>query len=761
MTSLSVYPNQYDSFETKQDYTSRIMASHVNKIQDASINIEHELGIGLKGNFNNLNERISRQIDPNGNIINRYTNAMSRSLLPGEVVILHPASTLNVIATGDLNNDNVAGVVSMLSLAGEECNTVVRGIAAVKIIAETGDITIGDFLTTSSYEGFATKASPTVKRVLGASAVALTAGSSGVFNMIVEVSGYQLPQHNHLNNSEGGLLGYGAVNSTNLLQNDIYIMSDLTVSKLGVTTLTVSGFSNFNNDVFVNDDLFVNGTATLGNDPSTDTAIVCGSLIISSTPSLSGNADGTIILGTNNYVNNTIQYTANDNLTSFSNPISAPVANLTLVITTSITADDIFLGDTFSGQINDNNVFIQANGLNKNLYNAITDDDIGSGGEYARESAVVSYLAANQITLVGDGTTRYYANKRIEMIDSSNVSTFATVTNAIFSTPNTIITVTPASVPATLSKIKYYAAAQENIGVTDASNPANDTLLDHVTDTTIHNSAGSRLIIEDLTSQVTGGVNIFYATNIFKDASMSVYLDGLRKLLTTDYTVDGSLKKITTVGTPVSGTSLLVEYELSGQASTFIFGDDLSSQITGSEVNFTPTYAFKPGTVQLYLNELRKTPITDFTENGYQQIVMTTAPATGQTLIVDYDTNYAGDSVTLGSVSFRISNTLTDGMTGIASYMVPKLQKITKMQIGASNAPVGSDLVVDVKKNGVSILNPINMLKLLDGATFGSITSFLSTTLNEGDKITIDIVSTGSTYPGGDNLYINILTQSY
>ena len=58
--TLSLYPTAYDTFETKVDYTTRILAAHVNKLQDVTYAIEHDLGLGISGNYDTLEERISK-----------------------------------------------------------------------------------------------------------------------------------------------------------------------------------------------------------------------------------------------------------------------------------------------------------------------------------------------------------------------------------------------------------------------------------------------------------------------------------------------------------------------------------------------------------------------------------------------------------------------------------------------------------------------------------------------------------------------------
>jgi hypothetical protein len=77
---------------------------------------------------------------------------------------------------------------------------------------------------------------------------------------------------------------------------------------------------------------------------------------------------------------------------------------------------------------------------------------------------------------------------------------------------------------------------------------------------------------------------------------------------------------------------------------------------------------------------------------------------------------------------------------------------ISKAFISAKTAPVGSALIVDIKKNGTSIWNvtPANRLQLASGATTGTQTSFDATTVTSGDVFSIDVVQVGSTTAGQD-----------
>ena len=313
--TLSLYPTAYDTFETKVDYTTRILAAHVNKLQDVTYAIEHDLGLGISGNYDTLEERISKSIDDNGNIAYQYTNAMARDLVIAEVVNFSPIGTLNIVASGGYDNANLAGVVSDTTIVAGELGYIIQnGIGAVKIIAENGDINIGDFLTTASVEGYATSVlDTTVERTIGRSSAYIPSGTSGIYNIVIDIEKYQVPTHTHLSNETGGLLGYGAVNSTNVLQDDSYTVRDLTITgnfaTVGSTTISgdliVLGSEYITNTEVVSGNtvmagnLEIYGNSYLGNQ-STDLTYVFGELFISELDPLTAtNSDGQISLGIN------------------------------------------------------------------------------------------------------------------------------------------------------------------------------------------------------------------------------------------------------------------------------------------------------------------------------------------------------------------------------------------------------------------------------------------------------------------------------
>lgn len=77
---------------------------------------------------------------------------------------------------------------------------------------------------------------------------------------------------------------------------------------------------------------------------------------------------------------------------------------------------------------------------------------------------------------------------------------------------------------------------------------------------------------------------------------------------------------------------------------------------------------------------------------------------------------------------------------------------LTKWYLNVKTAPTGASLIIDINKNGTSIWNTNtgNRPTLAAGDTADSGTSFDTTTLAEGDILTVDVDQVGSTVSGSD-----------
>ena len=84
--------------------------------------------------------------------------------------------------------------------------------------------------------------------------------------------------------------------------------------------------------------------------------------------------------------------------------------------------------------------------------------------------------------------------------------------------------------------------------------------------------------------------------------------------------------------------------------------------------------------------------------------------------------------------------------------VAPRVLEITKAYASVKTAPTGANLVIDINKNGTSIWasTQANRLTVTAGNSSGTQTSFDTTALAEGDVITLDIDTVGSTIAGSD-----------
>lgn len=76
---------------------------------------------------------------------------------------------------------------------------------------------------------------------------------------------------------------------------------------------------------------------------------------------------------------------------------------------------------------------------------------------------------------------------------------------------------------------------------------------------------------------------------------------------------------------------------------------------------------------------------------------------------------------------------------------------IVSVAARVGTAPVGANVVVNLKKNGTTIFDtPADRPTIVDGTNSALVGSWGNTTLTSGDYITVDITQVGSTTPGSD-----------
>ena len=101
---------------------------------------------------------------------------------------------------------------------------------------------------------------------------------------------------------------------------------------------------------------------------------------------------------------------------------------------------------------------------------------------------------------------------------------------------------------------------------------------------------------------------------------------------------------------------------------------------------------------------------------------------------------------------FTIVGTLVTGTNLTPALIVHSALTIEKAYAYVKTAPTGADIIVDINKNGTSIWDttPANRLTITAGTQSGTQTSFDTTSLSEGDTLTVDLDQVGSTVSGAD-----------
>ncbi len=148
------------------------------------------------------------------------------------------------------------------------------------------------------------------------------------------------------------------------------------------------------------------------------------------------------------------------------------------------------------------------------------------------------------------------------------------------------------------------------------------------------------MLLADTSLQLAaGGVS----AKLVSGGGISVAAGGLQLPLTTK----GDLLVFDTAHTrlPVGGNGTVltadsaqtpgVKWATPFAASNIVIGETPSGLINGANTTYTLANTPTTGTVALYLNGLRQRLTTDFTV-ATNTITMTTAPATGDSLVADY-----------------------------------------------------------------------------------------------------------------------------
>ena len=88
---------------------------------------------------------------------------------------------------------------------------------------------------------------------------------------------------------------------------------------------------------------------------------------------------------------------------------------------------------------------------------------------------------------------------------------------------------------------------------------------------------------------------------------------------------------------------------------------------------------------------------------------------------------------------------------GRAKFYIPGPITIGNVRASVGTAPTGSDIIVDVNKNGTTIFTTqLSRPKIFAGQTLVSTNTPQITELTTGDYLTVDVDQIGSLNPGAD-----------
>jgi hypothetical protein len=144
---------------------------------------------------------------------------------------------------------------------------------------------------------------------------------------------------------------------------------------------------------------------------------------------------------------------------------------------------------------------------------------------------------------------------------------------------------------------------------------------------------------------INGSNDDFTTASAYQSGSLKVFKNGVRmKGGGADYTeVSGGFTMVTP---PATGTVLLVDYLVGGSGHTVgtnsnIVDETPTGTINSSNTAFTASRAFIGGSLVVYLNGVRQTHTSDYTETtpASGTFAMVTAPVTGDVLRIDYQYN--------------------------------------------------------------------------------------------------------------------------
>jgi hypothetical protein len=129
---------------------------------------------------------------------------------------------------------------------------------------------------------------------------------------------------------------------------------------------------------------------------------------------------------------------------------------------------------------------------------------------------------------------------------------------------------------------------------------------------------------------------------------------------------------------------------------------------------------------------------------------ITITPRTPPTIVIDASKGGARGPAGESLIVYSRDDDLSAGDAGVKRYRFPFPAMIMGVSAAVNTPPEGADVVIDVLKNGVSILNASKLHISAGTNEAAELTTLVTQAVTTGDYLTVNIVSVGSTVRGAD-----------
>lgn len=238
-------------------------------------------------------------------------------------------------------------------------------------------------------------------------------------------------------------------------------------------------------------------------------------------------------------------------------------------------------------------------------------------------------------------------------------------------------------------------------------------------------------------AQVFSGANVPIITLGSREGNLVVTASPFR--IYNQYGSDRSVSKVfLSVGTAPTGADIIVDVKKNGTTSIFAAGQK-PKIVAGSYTGFSTAIDIPTWVAGDYLTwEITQIGSAIVGADLVVQIVHTGLTTSGMLIAAQ-----EGDLI-VNAFALRTYNNFGLNRT------------LTKVFLAVNTAPTGSDLIVDVLMNGVSIFTSGNRPKIVAGAYTGYSVTIASPGWAQGSYITWEIAQVGSAIPGS-NLTVHII----